>query len=156
RTSMGTVLLRGGRHTVRIGAGARERPCRERTPTRTGAVDLYASKRERTMKARRLLFAVLFVMFTPALAICAGPVQRYALVVGANSGGSDRTELRYAISDAEHFARVMIELGGVSTGHEILLRQPTLRDVIDAFDRLTRYVNDGRRTGGRTEVIMYY
>jgi hypothetical protein len=42
------------------------------------------------------------------------PLQRYALIVGANFGGADRPLLKYGISDAERFARVMVDLGGVS------------------------------------------
>ena len=50
----------------------------------------------------------------PTSASGAGPLQRYALVVGANAGGGDRPTLQYAISDAERFARVMVDLGGVA------------------------------------------
>jgi len=46
----------------------------------------------------------------PTTAWCAGPLQRYAIVIGANFGGSGRPQLQYAISDAEHFARVMVDL----------------------------------------------
>ena len=92
----------------------------------------------------------------PSLGWCAGPLQRYALVVGANAGGGDRPTLQYAISDAERFARVMVDLGGVAPANEIVLKQPKLRDLADAFDLLTRRVIEGRRTAGRTEVVMYY
>ena len=96
------------------------------------------------------------LMLAAAPAWCAGPLQRYALVVGANSGGSDRPKLQYAISDAEHFARVMVELGGVASGNETILRQPKLRELTDAFDTLTRRVNEAHRAGGRTEVIRAF
>jgi len=92
----------------------------------------------------------------PTSASGAGPLQRYALVVGANAGGGDRPALQYAISDAERFARVMVDLGGVAPANEIVLKQPKLRDLADAFDLLTRRVTEGRRTAGRTEVVMYY
>ena len=87
-------------------------------------------------------------------------IQRFTLVIGANIGGSDRPRLQYAVSDAERFARVLVELGGVSPENEIVLRQPKLRDVIDGFDRLTSKVESARRSaaanGGRTEVLVYY
>jgi hypothetical protein len=109
---------------------------------------------------RMSIVAVLFV----AVALVAGaagaaPLQRYALVVGANSGGADRPRLQYAVSDAERFARVMIELGGVLPANEIVLRQPKLKELVDALDALTRRVTEGKRAagaGGRTEVVLYY
>ena len=44
----------------------------------------------------------------------AATLQRFTLIVGANSGGAGRPQLQYAVSDAERFARVLVELGGVS------------------------------------------
>ena len=85
-------------------------------------------------------------------------VQRFTLVIGANFGGVERPRLQYAVADAERFARVLVDLGGVSPANEIVLKQPKLRDVIDAFDRLSARIVDARRTagGGRTEVLVYY
>ena len=96
----------------------------------------------------------------PAGASAAGPLQRYVLVVGANSGGANRPPLQYAISDAERFARVMVDLGGVASANQLLLRQPKLKELIDALDTLTRRVSDAKRaagaTAGRIEVVVYY
>jgi hypothetical protein len=95
----------------------------------------------------------------PATGWCAASLERYALVIGANSGGANRPQLLYAVSDAERFARVMIELGGVAPANEILLKQPKLHDLIVALDTLTRRVADARKRTppvGRTEVILYY
>ena len=110
---------------------------------------------------RRLTTALLITAaaLAPRAAAAAGPLQRFALVVGANSGGADRPQLQYAISDAERFARVMVDLGGVLPGNEIVLRQPKLKELVDALDTMTRRVTDAKRTagsGGRTEVLLYY
>ena len=81
------------------------------------------------------------------------------LVIGANAAGADRPKLPYAVSDAERFARVLVELGGVSRTNEIVLRQPTLQDLIAALDLLHARVSDARRGSsppGRTEVLVYY
>jgi uncharacterized caspase-like protein len=90
----------------------------------------------------------------------AASVQRFTLVIGANDAGTDRPQLRYAITDAERFAAVLVELGGVSRANEILLRQPRVQDVIAALDRLQARVIEAQRTaradGGRTEVLVYY
>ena len=87
-------------------------------------------------------------------------LQRYTLIVGANFGGADRPMLKYGVSDAERFARVMVDLGGVRPEHNVVLKQPKLRDLLDALDLITRRVSDARRlsgpTGARTEVVVYY
>jgi hypothetical protein len=92
----------------------------------------------------------------PSPAWSAGPLQRYALVIGANAGSADRPQLQYAVSDAERFARVLVDLGGVAPANQTILRQPTLRGMTEALDLLTRHVTEGRRGGGRTEIILYY
>ena len=93
-----------------------------------------------------------------ASASAAVPVQRFVLVVGANLGGGDRVKLQYAISDAERFARVMIELGGVPQANEVVLKQPRLKELVDALDALNARVVEARRAKepGRIEVIVYY
>jgi hypothetical protein len=87
------------------------------------------------------------------------PLQRFTLIIGANSGGADRPQLQYAVSDAERFARVLVDLGGVSPANAIVLKQPRLKDLIDALDLLNKRVVDARRASGgtgRTEVLLYY
>ena len=99
-------------------------------------------------------------MRTAVEAQTATRLQRYTLIVGANFGGADRPVLKYGVSDAERFARVMVDLGGVSPEHNTILKQPKLRDLIDGLDQLTRRVADAARLAGpgaaRTEVIVYY
>jgi Caspase domain len=98
-------------------------------------------------------------MLIPALA-AAGPLSRYTLVVGANNGGADRPRLQYAVSDAERFARVMVELGGVAQENEILLREPTVGELLDSLDLLSARIAQSKRSstseGGRTEAFLYY
>jgi hypothetical protein len=87
-------------------------------------------------------------------------LERYTLIVGANNGGADRPLLKYGVSDAERFARVMLDLGGVAPEHNTVLRQPKLRELLDGLDLLTRRVTDAARLAtpgaARTEVIVYY
>ena len=97
--------------------------------------------------------------FVPTPVSAAGTLQRYALVVGANAGGADRPLLRYAISDAERFARVLVDVGGVAPGDAIVLKQPKLRELSEGLDVLARHVADARKAGvagGRIEIVVYY
>ena len=97
-----------------------------------------------------------FLAALPAPARAAGQVQRYALVAGANFGGPDRAPLRYAISDAERFARVLLDLGGVLPADSILLKQPKVAEMVDGLGRLRRRVEAGKADGGRSELLVYY
>jgi hypothetical protein len=85
-------------------------------------------------------------------------VRRFVLAAGANFGGADRPTLRYAVSDAERFVRVLTDLGGVDPSDAILLKEPTVRGLVQALDGLTRRVSDAghHAGGGRTEVLVYY
>ena len=64
------------------------------------------------------------------------------------------------ITDAERFARVMVELGGVSAANQIVLKEPKLRELLDALDTLSLRVRESVRLGAadesRTEIILYY
>lgn len=106
----------------------------------------------------RLAWLLVALVILPVPVWGAGTLQRYALVVGANAGGGDRPLLRYAITDAERFARVLVDVGGVAPGDEIVLKQPKLRELSDGLDLLARRVADARRaaTGGRIEIVVYY
>ena len=85
-------------------------------------------------------------------------VERFALVVGANQGGTDRPPLRYAVADADRFARVLAELGGVRPEGAILLRQPKLGELDAALEELRSRVSEARGDPGtrRTELLVYY
>src|SRR5262245_24180293 len=111
------------------------------------------------MTARVLALLALVICGPLAARVdAAAPVQRFLLVIGANSGGTDRPTLQYAISDAERFARVMVDLGGVPPSHEVVLKQPKLKELVDALDALSARVMEARRApgAGRTEVVLYY
>src|SRR5262245_65831811 len=101
------------------------------------------------MKAFAIVLMAGGLALAPAAAWSAEPLERHVLVVGANAGGRDRPQLKYAISDAERFARVLVDLGGVSPANATILRQPKLPDLTDALDTLARRVGDGRRGGRR-------
>ena len=111
------------------------------------------------MKLPIVALVLLAVASVAPRAAPAATVQRFALVAGANRGSADRPTLQYAVSDAERFARVLAELGGVPPGHSLVLRQPKVRELEEAIDVLRARVVAAVRAepeGGRTEVVFYY
>ena len=100
-----------------------------------------------------IIAAVLATSSSKAVALTEEPLRRYVLAAGANSGGADRVQLRYAVSDAERFANVMVRMGGVDAADRTLLSEPDLTTFRDAMELLSREVAAG---SGRTEVVIYY
>lgn len=113
------------------------------------------------MKGRSIVVMVLFYIAAISAPVSAQVVlQRFVLVAGANSGGSDRPLLRYAISDAEKFERVMTDLGGVDASDTLVLKEPKLRRLVEGLDWLNERVNEVQQSSEsqriRTEVLVYY
>jgi hypothetical protein len=107
-----------------------------------------------------MVLASLFAFLVGDLALASGTVRRLALSAGANYGGADRPQLRYAVSDAENFAHVMATLGGVEDADLVLLKQPSLFELEEALDGLRGRIASSKRPGNdgpvRTEVVLYF
>ncbi|MEZ4235053.1 MAG: caspase family protein [Myxococcota bacterium] len=80
-------------------------------------------------------------------------VARYALLVGANDGGSERVTLRYAHDDAHQMATVLADLGGVDPEHEWVVLDPDEEQLAQAFDVVRQALQDAP---ARTEFVFYY
>lgn len=83
-------------------------------------------------------------------------VQRYALIIGANDGGLERIRLKFAVTDAEAFARVLTEMGGVPPEHAIVVREPDVNGVYEGLSRLEALLSTTRDANTRVEVVVYY
>jgi len=81
-------------------------------------------------------------------------LRRFALVIGANDGGPERSTLRYAETDARTVAGVMTELGGVAPSDRVLVVDPDKASLIVALGELRRRIE--AVDDQRTEVIVYY
>ncbi|RPJ55739.1 MAG: caspase family protein [Acidobacteria bacterium] len=107
--------------------------------------------RKPTLTLLALLIAVFAHSFCSAAA-----VRRYAIVSGANRGGPSRPTLRYAVSDAEAFARLIEQLGGVKREDCKVLREPSLIDFGKALEALRADIKQSRAASERVEVLFYY
>lgn len=100
---------------------------------------------------------------TATRASAAGPapgavitVRRFALVVGANDGGTERVVLRYAGSDAEAVSSVLQRFGGVAAGDLVRLSDPTPEQLAEAIDAMTKRVRAARHGGQHVQFVFYY
>ena len=84
-------------------------------------------------------------------------VRRFALVAGSNDGGPSRVALHYAVSDAQAFASVLSELGGVAPEDLVILSEANRESLLGGLaamrQRLAAAAGDGHR---RLELLVYY
>jgi len=97
-------------------------------------------------------FSLVFVAF-----LYAAPqkIERFLLVAGANNGGTDRVLLRYAESDANSFANVMSQMGGVDNNNVLRVFNPNAAAMKNSFAELEKRLQS-KGKGVRKEVIVYY
>ncbi len=96
----------------------------------------------------RWLFAVVLAASTLASA-----EERYALIIGANSGWEMDKPLRHAQSDAERVAGVLIELGQFPKERVTVLREP---DTAAVRQKLEALGQAARTSNGPSLVFVYY
>ncbi len=81
---------------------------------------------------------------------------RFAIVVGANNGGKERAELRYAVSDAQKVMDVLQKIGGVLPADSVLMIEPTRRSFLNGFNKLQPKLKDLKARYKKLELIFYY
>jgi hypothetical protein len=64
--------------------------------------------------------------------------------------------LRFAVADADRFAKVVTGMGGVAPADCMVLREPTRRGFLEALAALKTRADAARTSGGRVDVIVYY
>lgn len=84
-------------------------------------------------------------------------VERYAVLIGSNSGESDEPDLRFAESDAEQMYNVLKDVGGFRPENMLLLRG----EVTTAVERALIAINDRirsatSRANAQVMLLVYY
>jgi hypothetical protein len=105
-----------------------------------------------------MLMVMIAALVAPAAAAATGPAptRRFAVVAGANRGPADRVALRYAVTDADRFAKLVTGMGGVAPEDCVMLREPTRLAFLDALAAVRTRADAVRTTGGRVDVVVYY
>lgn len=105
------------------------------------------------------IVALLLVIVRPASAgepETDAPLRRFALLVGANDGGREREQLRYAETDATLFGKALGELGGVASRDRLLLSDPDPATLERAFLELAKLAAASEAKGERVQFLFYY
>ena len=95
-----------------------------------------------------------------AVALCspilAAGAERFAVVVGNNSGATGRPKLWFAEKDAERFHETLRELGDFSDDRVTVIRGGTPRQVREAFAATEAKIRLSRASGERALLVFYY
>ncbi|MDR0516954.1 MAG: caspase family protein, partial [Fibromonadaceae bacterium] len=103
---------------------------------------------------KKTIFAFLLV-FAAFLSAAPQKIERFLLVAGANDGGKDRVKLRYAESDANSFASVLAQMGGVPQNNILRVFNPNAQAMQNGFAELEKRLKS-KEPGTRKEVFVYY
>lgn len=102
----------------------------------------------------RALIVTLGILATATIAHAS--TRRIAVVVGANTGNDDRAPLRFAERDADKFARVLGELGGVAPEDLFVLQGKAMAVLSETFARVKQQITVYRRAPDTRIVVIFY
>ena len=103
----------------------------------------------------RALLVVAAALGALAAPRTAGAVDRFAVVIGNNTGGPEDVELRYAQDDARKMASVLTSLGGFAPENLVLLDGKTADDVRRALITVNDRIRM-RRLAPDAVLMVYY
>ncbi|HWU86720.1 MAG TPA: caspase family protein, partial [Kofleriaceae bacterium] len=109
--------------------------------------------RERSVPIITRAIAVLVIAWAaPARA----DTERFAVVIGHNTGAADEQQLRYAESDAQRFADLLGDIGGVPVENQVVLRGRTAEQVRRAMISTNERIRTSLRSGAGSVLFVYY
>ncbi|MFI4942950.1 MAG: caspase family protein [Burkholderiales bacterium] len=103
-----------------------------------------------------MLYVVLLATTAGAVHAAPAPIRRFALLVGANHGAAERVPLRYAVADADRFAAVLTQMGGVQIADCVVLREPTRLAFLAALKTTRERASAARLDPATVEVLVYF
>lgn len=105
---------------------------------------------------RKFAFILALAAWLWSSSAYADEVRRFALLVGVNDGGAERSQLRFAESDAKAVGAVLVEMGGVARTDEVYALNTNLAGLQKALDRVEKLLTTAREAGTRLELVIYY
>jgi len=104
---------------------------------------------------KRFAVSFFFLLSVNALFAAEG-TRRLGIFIGSNNGGRDRILLRYAVSDAKSLSKIFGSMGGIADNDNILLVEPSIREINRQIDNAGKTVAQAKKNGQRTELVFYY
>jgi hypothetical protein len=100
--------------------------------------------------------AVLALVLVLGSAVARAEVKRYAFLVGSNKGATHEAPLRYAESDVDAMANLLMDVGGFASERVTRLYGPTAPRVRQALLDVMVRMQQELRAGGEAVLFAYY
>jgi hypothetical protein len=104
--------------------------------------------------------ALKLALATLAIVVIAGSahadVERYAVIIGHNTGAADEQPLHYAESDAQRVGELLAEIGRVPDENQVVLRGKTAEQARRALIATNERIRTGQRAGRQSVLFVYY
>jgi hypothetical protein len=111
-------------------------------------------------RARHLVLGACALACAAGLAATApaarAEVERYAVIIGHNTGAADEQRLRFAEDDAERVGELLGEVGGVPDENQVVLRGKSADQVRRALIATNERIRVGGRAGRQAMLFVYY
>lgn len=104
----------------------------------------------------RLVVPALAAWLVASVAPAHADTERYAVVIGDNRGASDEQPLRYAESDAQRFADLLGDIGGVPGENLVVLRGKTADEARRAVIATNERIRTAPRSAADAVLLVYY
>lgn len=82
--------------------------------------------------------------------------ERFAVVIGSDTGAGDEQRLKYAETDATRVSELLGEVGGVPDENRVLLRGRSADDVRRALIATNERIRVGQRSGSDALLFVYF
>ena len=83
-------------------------------------------------------------------------IERFAVIIGHNTGAKDEQQLKFAESDAERVGELLAEVGGVPDENQVVLRGKNADQVRRALIATNERIRTGERAGRQAVLFVYY
>lgn len=101
---------------------------------------------------RSVAIAVVLLFATSARA----DTERYAVIIGHNTGAADEQRLKFAETDATRVGELLGEIGGVPDENQVVLRGKNAEQVRRALISTNERIRVGQRAGHEAVLFVYY
>ena len=110
----------------------------------------------RVHQSRVLTLLLFSVIALASSSLWAEKTTRFALLFGANEGGSGDETLRYALRDVERVRDALVDVGGFKSENIVVLNEPNAQRVREALASVNARIRREQQNHSSSMLFVYY